>query len=305
MRAGIPTAIYTGASSDSIFVELLDVSGYPPTAISGWVKLYIDGDYIGLYGVGPGGIWIGIPSTYQTPGDHSYNLTYDGDATYDPSEAIGYYTVLGSEPPEPEGCFSENHIFVNGTGVSCQSNFTYTTSDFNGFWLKLYNVSWTNYREWWQFETFNRLYIKLNITTASGSALVVTKLHGGTSFFGLLNTFHVSVGASDEAQAWDQVPLTVPSFYAYGFDYYGWHPEEFELFVKPEANQTKIVWIWDVGGKKVAHTVMLPEVLDGSSTVRVTYEHEGDGLVEGYVTRSFTLPAMPYYEDFKSLSIPL
>lgn len=65
-----------------------------------------------------------------------------------------------------------------------------------------------------------------------------------------------------------------------------------ELFIVPDRNQTKAMWVWGVGLKKVAHAVAMPVTLDGKSTVTVTYEHEGDGHIEGYVDNSFSLPAL-------------
>ncbi|MEM3389408.1 MAG: hypothetical protein QXQ64_02375 [Candidatus Bathyarchaeia archaeon] len=187
----------------------------------------------------------------------------------------------------------------NGTGISGYAEWGEAVADFNGYWLILNNVTWENYREWWQFETVNDFYIKLNITAGSNTALILTKLHGCNSFFGALNTFHASVGASANG-SWEQIPLVVPSFYSYGWNYYGWHPEEFQLYVIPEANRTKVMWVWNVGGKNVAHTVILPIVVDGPATVTLIYEHSGDGYAEGYVSDSFSLPSLPPYEDFKS-----
>jgi len=85
----------------------------------------------------------------------------------------------------------------------------------------LNNVTWKNYREWHQFSTINDFDIKINITSSTGSMLVITYLYGATDIFGLLNTFHVSVGASCNATSWDQVSLTTPTFAAYGWDLTG------------------------------------------------------------------------------------
>ena len=192
-----------------------------------------------------------------------------------------------------------DHFVRNGTGISGYAEWAENVVDFGGYWIMVHNVTWGNYREWWQFSSVNDFYIKVNITTADGSVLAETKLHGATDLFGLLNTFHVEVGASSEAD-WDQVTLTVPPFYSYGLDVTGWNPEEFQLFVKPEANQTRLVWVWTVGGKNVAHAVVCPIVLDGPATITLAYEHSGDGYAEGYVSDSFTVPSLPPYEDFKS-----
>lgn len=194
----------------------------------------------------------------------------------------------------------ERDHFIKEGDNSGYAEWTENVADFGGYWLMLHNVTWENYREWWYFWTYNDVYIKLEFETSGGTVMAVTKLHGATDFFGGLNTFHVSVGASTEATSWDQVPLIVPSFAYYGLDVTGWNPEEFQLFVKPEANQTKLVWMWTVGDRNVAHTVVCPVVLDGPATVTLIYEHSGYGYAEGYVGDSFTVPAMPPYEDFRS-----
>jgi len=193
-----------------------------------------------------------------------------------------------------------NHFIRNGTGVSGYAEWNETIADFNGYWLMIHNVTWENYREWWQFETSNQFYIKLRVESAGGNAYILTKLGGSSDVFGLLNTFHVFVGASANATSWEDVQVKAPSFATYGFDVAGWNPEEFQLFIKPEPNQTKVVWIWDVNGKNVAYAVALPIVLDGPATLTLIYEHRGDGYAEGYVADSFVLPALPQYEDFKS-----
>lgn len=194
----------------------------------------------------------------------------------------------------------ERTHFIKQNDTVGYAEWNETVADFNGYWFMLHNVTWENYREWWQFESVNRFYIKLKIDSPGGTAYILTKLGGGTNVFGLLNVFHVFVGVSTDVTTWDEVPLKVPSFAAYGFDLAGWNPEEFQLFVKPESNQTRVVWIWNVNGKNVAYSTILPVVLDGASTVTLIYEHEGNGYVEGYVTDSYTLPQIPQYEDFKS-----
>ncbi len=195
---------------------------------------------------------------------------------------------------------AERDHFIKEGDNSGYAEWNEAVADFDGYWIMVHNVTWENYREWWQFWTTNDFYVRLKIETSGGTLLAVTRMGGLTDFFGALNTFHVSVGASTEATSWDQVPLIVPSFSSYGLDVTGWNPEEFQLFVKPEANQTKLVWIWTVGDKNLAHTVVCPLVLDGPATVTLIYEHSGYGHIEGYVSDSFSLPLMPPYEDFKS-----
>jgi hypothetical protein len=194
-----------------------------------------------------------------------------------------------------------DHFIRNGTGVSGHAEWNAPVDAFNGYWFMLNNVTWKNYREWHQFSTINDFDIKINITSSTGSMLVITHLHGATDIFGLLNTFHVSVGASCNATSWDQVSLTTPTFAAYGWDLTGWNPEEFQLFIIPQSDKTQLTWVWNVNGKNVAYTMYCNSVLSGATAaVTLIYEHKGDGYAEGYVADSFTLPSLPPYEDFKT-----
>lgn len=196
----------------------------------------------------------------------------------------------------------QRHHFIKDGDNTGEAAWNETVAGFNGYWLMLHNVTWENYREWWWFDSMNAFYIRLQITTGDGTAYVITRLGGRTDIFGLMNTFHVSVGASSNATSWDMVPLTIPSFSTYGFDVAGWNPEEFQLFVIPESGQTKIVWIWAVGDKNIAYTTVLDFAIGGccNASITLTYAHEGYGHVEGYVSDSFTLPTLPPYEDIKS-----
>lgn len=192
------------------------------------------------------------------------------------------------------------HFIRNGTGIAGTAEWNNTVANFSGYWFMLHNVTWENYREWWQFDTAHEFYIRVKIETCCGTVFVVTRLGGRTDIFGLMNTFHVSVGASSNVSTWDQVPLTIPSFSTYGWDVAGWNPEEFQLFIIPEGGQTRIVWLWTVGEKNIAYTTVLLFEIDPSAAVTLTYEHSGDGYAEGWVSDSFTLPSLPSYEDIKS-----
>lgn len=210
-------------------------------------------------------------------------------SAWTPGATSGNWTVI-----------ERNHFVRNGTGISGYAQWHQTVTDFNGYWLMLHNVTWQNYREWWQFDSANVFYITIKIEASNGTVYAVTKLQGRTDLFGLLNTFHVSVGASDNATAGSQVPLTTPSFMVYNIEMTGWNPEEFQLFVIPESNRTKLVWIWSVGGKNVAYTTYCNAILNGTAHVALVYEHDGDGFAEGRVTDSFTLPPLPMHEGFKA-----
>lgn len=289
----------SGATSGEAWVVIYHTQPGYPVGIAGNVSVWINDNYVGKWTIPAGGAYIGIPSQYLTAGTHTFRAVYEGSNEYLPSESTGTYTISG-EPTPPSESFDRTHILVNSTGGRTSTQFTTSVDDFNGYWFMLNNVTVINYRDWWDFETFNTLWIRLNITTATGSCLAVTELKGGTSLFGLLNTFHVSVGASSNATSWDQVPITTPTFVAYGFEVTGWNPEEYQLYIIPQSNQTKIVWVWNVNGKNVAYTINCPVVLDGASQIALEYVHEGKGYFEGYVSDSFTLPALPPYEDFKT-----
>lgn len=187
---------------------------------------------------------------------------------------------------------SPEHFIRNGTGITGYVAWNNSVSEFDGFWLMLHNVSWTNYREGWQFYTSQTFYIIVNITDASGTVTAVTRLKGETNFFGVLNTFHVLVGAFNST--WDDSKLRPPAFS--NFDTLLWNPAEFQLFVIPESNQTKIVWIWNTGDQNVGYEATVDHVISGSATVTLTYRHEGDGYAEGYVATGFSLPALPSYQ---------
>jgi hypothetical protein len=290
----------SGATSGEAWVVIYHTEPGYPVGIAGYVKIWIDDNYIGRWGIPAGGAYISIPSAYLAPGTHTFRAYYEGGDGYLPAESSGTYTITGASPPGPSEGFDRTHILVNSTGGTTSTQFRTNVSDFNGYWFMLNNVTVINYRDWWDFETSNTLWIRLNISTAAGRALVVTKLQGGTSLFGLLNTFHVSVGASSNATSWEQVPITTPTFVAYGIEVTGWNPEEFQLFVIPESGQTRLVWIWNVNGKNVAYAVYCPVVLDGASEITLEYVHEGKGYFEGYVSDSFTLPSLPPYEDFRT-----
>lgn len=290
------SGIYVFPSSSSVYILHYYLEDGLMVGIEGTtVKLYIDGNYITSYIMLSSGLNVVIPEAYRTPGWHYIRVVYEG-GEYLPAEGSASY----GSGEDPIGTPSKNHIIINSTGGSSYSEFVTNTSDFNGYWFIFSNATVINYREWWQFETFNDLSIILNVSTSGGTLLAVTKLSGSTAFFGLMDVFHVSVGASDEADSWDQISLVVPPFYSYGVGVTGWNPEEFQLFIVPEANQTKLVWVWNIGGKNVAYTQICDVVLDGPATVTLAYDYEGQGYIEGYVTDSFSLPSLPYYEDFKS-----
>lgn len=189
------------------------------------------------------------------------------------------------------------HFIRNGTGISGYASWNENVTEFSGFWLMLHNVSWTNFREWWQPYTAQTFYIIVNITDASGTVTAVTRLKGETNLFGALNTFHVLVGAFNTS-TWDDTQLRPPGFS--NFDTILWNPAEFQLFIIPESNQTKIIWIWNVGEQNIGYTAIVDYVISNPVTVTLTYRHEGDGYAEGYVTSSFTLPTVPTYQETES-----
>lgn len=294
----VESGVRLNVFSDMIYVMAYYMDGGVMCQIpDSIVHVYVDNDHLGGY---PSGSYIVIPEQHRTPGNHTVLAVYEGDG-FPPAQAVGGFRVEGEVGGDSGGFYSsleKEHFVVNGSG-SCSAQFVFNVPNFEGYFFRLDNLTWQNYHEWWEFETYNSFYIRLNITTDSGKALIVTKLTGGFIFW-LTDTFHESVGASSEADSFNQVTLTVPSFYCYGWEYYGWNPEEFQLFVVPEGSQTKVIWIWHINGKSVAYTQVLNVALDGDAVVTLEYEYSGNGYAEGYVQDSTALPIIPYYEDFKS-----
>ncbi len=205
--------------------------------------------------------------------------------------------VLGWTPASTSGDWilaDQGHFIRNGTGISGSASWDYS-ANFTGYWFMLHNVTWQNYRQWWQPYTAQTFYIVVNITDSSGSVLAVTRLKGETNFFGALNTFHVLVGAFNTT-SWDDINLRPPAF-PFNFGTILWNPSDFQLFVIPEGNQTKLVWIWNSDGQNIGYTAIIDRAVSGPVNATLTYRHDGDGYAEGYVADSFALPAVPSYQE--------
>jgi len=184
------------------------------------------------------------------------------------------------------------------------AEWNHSLTGFNGYYIKINTTTWENYREWWQFgvlsigETWCDFWIKIKIETDQDDVWVITQMHGWTGWFGLVNQFNLKIGASTNADDWNDIEVRNPDFSSYGWSLSYWNPDDFEIFIFNEGGKIKVNWFIHVPDqtKRYLASKEFDGTLGSNATVTLIYQHAGQGKVEGYAYDSFTLPNFPPYE---------
>lgn len=208
----------------------------------------------------------------------------------------------------------------DGTWVTCErlfwvrdgwydGNATWQTTvdNFQGYYLNFTFTAFDTYREWWQWNSWMDIWVRIKIDDGNSSLWTYLKIQGFTDAFGLSKGSQAWCGLGENMTSWQQLWDEHWEWLGFTADR---DDRQHEIYIRPEGHVTWVIQDAGVppgsGENNLGYTWNFTHDFTGKTvTITLNYYHGGQGKAWYSATEQFSIPSVtPYRHGLQPMPNP-